>query len=166
MRIVLKVPFIVWFCVQIFLGTCISARDANSLKSNNTFATRKSYIVINEHARSFLEAWRFCMAQGMKLATISSANDSQLITAAINRSNNPKGPWWIGGTDLGMEGSFVWIATNTLVGRPFGYFDFSPGQPDNAGGNEHCLEIGRWGGVAWNDAACDRPQRFICEFQA
>ncbi|KFB38258.1 galactose-specific C-type lectin, putative [Anopheles sinensis] len=102
----------------------------------------------------------------MKLATITSVADSQLIEAAIQRSSNTKGPWWIGGTDLGLEGTFVWISTNNLVGSPGGYFNFSPTQPDNKGGNEHCLEIGRWGGVAWNDVPCELSQRFICEFQS
>uniref|UniRef100_A0A182FKG1 Uncharacterized protein n=1 Tax=Anopheles albimanus TaxID=7167 RepID=A0A182FKG1_ANOAL len=41
-----------------------------------------------------------------------------------------------------------------------------PIRPDNNSGNEHCLEIGRWGGVAWNDAPCNFKLNFICEYVA
>uniref|UniRef100_A0AAG5D1K9 C-type lectin domain-containing protein n=1 Tax=Anopheles atroparvus TaxID=41427 RepID=A0AAG5D1K9_ANOAO len=165
MRIVLKVPFIVWFCVQIFLGTCISARDANSLKSNNTFTTGKSYIVINK-SRTFLEAWRFCASIGLRLATVTSAEESRLLDQAVNGTGNvPAGStWWIGGTNLGREGSFIWISTNLPVGYKTGYFNFSPGQPDNYKGVENCLEIGRFGPTMWNDMPCDTKLHFVCEY--
>ncbi|XP_058129745.1 perlucin-like [Anopheles coustani] len=158
--------YIFILCLQILQATRTIAQESNRLNSSNNGASGKSYVVINEHPRSFFGAWRFCMVLGMKLATITSVEDSKLIDAAIQRSSNTKGPWWIAGTDLGLEGFFVWISTNKLVGHPTGYLNYSPGQPDNAGGNEHCLEIGRWGGVAWNDAQCEWSQRFICELQA
>ncbi|XP_052861644.1 chymotrypsin-C-like [Anopheles cruzii] len=123
----------------------------------------KRYIVQNSRNVTFLEAWRLCQGVGHRLATITSKDDSRLIGEAIKASSNPNGPWWIGGTDLGSEGTFVWISTNQPVGYGTGYLDYSAAQPDNAGGNENCLEIGRWGGVVWNDIPCDWKLRYICE---
>ncbi|XP_050097498.1 chymotrypsin-C-like isoform X2 [Anopheles aquasalis] len=128
--------------------------------------TTKRYVVHNNRPVTFFEAWRNCQHLGHGLATITSKADSDLIAAAINTSSSTTGPWWIGGTDLGYEGIFTWITTNQLVGYGTGYLNFSPHQPDNYDDNEHCLEIGRWGGVAWNDAVCDTKQKFICEYFA
>ncbi|XP_035787485.1 perlucin-like [Anopheles albimanus] len=126
----------------------------------------KRYVVHNNKPVTFFEAWRLCQHLGHGLATITSKADSELIAATINASSSTKGPWWIGGTDLGNEGIFTWISTNKLVGHGTGYLNFSPLQPDNNSGNEHCLEIGRWGGVAWNDAPCNFKLNFICEYVA
>ncbi|EDS39615.1 serine protease [Culex quinquefasciatus] len=125
---------------------------------------KKQYFVHNNKEVTFLEAWRLCQSYGHRLATVTSEEDNELLEKAIAKSSNPKGPWYIGGTDLGSEGNFLWISTNTPVGYLSGYLNYSPGQPDNAGGNENCLEIGRWGGVVWNDVPCDWRQRYICEY--
>ncbi|XP_058834733.1 clotting factor G beta subunit-like [Topomyia yanbarensis] len=139
-------------------GLLCSANSAFQLKP------KKQYYVNNNREVTFLEAWRLCQSIGQQLATITSEEDSQLIEQAIAKSSNTKGPWFIGGTDLGNEGHFVWISTNKPVGYQTGYLNYSPGQPDNAGGNENCLEIGRWGGVVWNDVPCEWKQRYICEY--
>ncbi|XP_065090154.1 elastase-1-like [Ochlerotatus camptorhynchus] len=138
-----------------FGSLCVDNRQPAKLK--------KQYFVHNNKEVTFLAAWRLCQSVGHRLATITSEEDSQLIEQAIAKSSNTKGPWFIGGTDLGNEGHFIWIATNKPIGYLTGYFNYSPGQPDNAGGNEHCLEIGRWGGVFWNDVPCEWTQRYICE---
>ncbi|KXJ79394.1 hypothetical protein RP20_CCG001195 [Aedes albopictus] len=139
-----------------FGSPCLDIRSPTKLK--------KQYFVHNNIEVTFLEAWRKCQTIGHRLATITSEEDSQLIEQAIAKSGNTKGPWYIGGTDLGNEGHFVWISTNKPIGYMTGYFNYSPGQPDNAGGNENCLEIGRWGGVVWNDVPCEWRQRYICEY--
>ncbi|KFB42458.1 galactose-specific C-type lectin, putative [Anopheles sinensis] len=125
----------------------------------------KRYIVFNDVTRTFFEAWRFCASMGLRLATVSSLEESRLLEQAVDGSTGvTKGyTWWIGGTDLGREGTFVWISTNIPVGYKTGYSNFSPGQPDNTKKNEHCLEIGRFGKVLWNDMPCETKLRCICE---
>ncbi|XP_058833353.1 clotting factor G beta subunit-like [Topomyia yanbarensis] len=132
-------------------------------KSAASTTTKKQYFVHNNKEVTFLEAWRLCQNTGHQLATITSEEDSQLIAHAISKSGNKKGPWYTAGTDLGNEGQFVWISTNKPVGYQTGYLNFRPDQPNDAWGNEDCLEIGRWGGVEWNDIPCDWKQRYICE---
>ncbi|XP_062543869.1 clotting factor G beta subunit-like [Armigeres subalbatus] len=142
--------------VSSFGSPCLDSRPQTNFK--------KQYFVHNNKEVTFLEAWRQCQSVGHRLATITSEEDSRLLEQAIAKSTNTKGPWYIGGTDLGNEGHFIWISTNKPIGYISGYFNYSPGQPDNAGGNEHCLEIGRWGGVVWNDVPCEWRQRYICEY--
>ncbi|XP_076084393.1 cyclic GMP-AMP synthase-like receptor [Mytilus galloprovincialis] len=50
--------------------------------------------------------------------------------------------YWMDGSDFLVEGEWRWIDQVNA---------WSPGQPDNAGTNEHCLEIRYSFGVHWND---------------
>ncbi|EJY57930.1 AAEL017265-PA [Aedes aegypti] len=167
MKIIILLLFVVCcmlathFCSPIIEEDDFSSFASPCLQPPTNF--KKRYFVHNNIHVTFLEAWRQCQAIGLRLATITSEEDSKLMQETIANSTNTKGPWYIGGTDLGNEGHFVWISTNKPVGHMTGYFNYSPGQPDNAGGSENCLEIGRWGGVVWNDVPCDAKLRYICE---
>jgi Lectin C-type domain len=72
--------------------------------------------------------------------------------------------WWIGATDYCQEDSFLWCYQNLSVvpiDRPS--ITFSPVEPNNYGGNEHCLHfesISRW---QVNDNACAVSYNYICE---
>jgi len=71
--------------------------------------------------------------------------------------------FWLSGTNFGAEVStgFYWSAT----GSPMEFTDWSAGQPDNSGNNEHCLQWHQPAGDRryWNDLNCDIKLRFICE---
>ena len=43
--------------------------------------------------------------------------------------------------------------------------NWKPGQPDNAHGDENCLEINT-DGRYWNDRPCSYVQKYICEMMA
>ena len=43
--------------------------------------------------------------------------------------------------------------------------NWGPGEPNNNGGDENCLEINH-GGRNWNDRACSSVQKYICEMMA
>lgn len=123
---------------------------------------KKVYKVHNEQYVTFFEAWRLCQGYGQKLATVRSRADSDLLEDAIDELLWRFGPWWIAGTDLGNEGHFVWITTNDPISEQE-FINFSPGNPDNGLGIEHCLEVGLFGGVMWSDVNCALRRRFICE---
>ena len=54
-----------------------------------------------------------------KLTTLANGGDKQ-------------NSWWMGGTDLHHEGSWVWMS-----GAPWGYENWNDGEP-NQNGNEDC----------------------------
>ncbi|XP_049540065.1 perlucin-like [Anopheles darlingi] len=132
------------------------------IASNDTSAPVPKRYLLSDEKVTFFEAWRRCQSRGLRLATINSEAEGQLIAAAINASSS-EGDWYIGGTDLGHEGVFVWISTNMPVGHGTGYYNFFPGEPNNEGYMERCLEIIRGAGVSWNDVPCSIEQEYICE---
>ena len=68
------------------------------------------------------------------------------------------GRFWLSGSDQASEGNWVWKNT----GQPVSGNMWRPGQPDNAGGKEHCMEI-FLNNPGWNDDRCASPKAVICE---
>ena len=71
---------------------------------------------------------------------------------------NP-GSYWIGLSDLEIEGKFLWNSSNTWAT----ILDWYPYQPDNAGDNEHCVEMRKEYGYKWNDRPCSDLLHGICQ---
>lgn len=65
---------------------------------------------------------------------------------------------WISGSDLAKEGEYVWLGS----GRPMAYKNFANNQPDNAGGNENCVQMLATG--KWNDINCNTQLDYICQY--
>jgi hypothetical protein len=95
-----------------------------------------------------------CVAQGGHLLSIHDAaiNDRLFARAAEIRDDS----WWIGLHDQTNEGTFVWTD-----GSPLDLTLWSDGEPNDAH-DEDCAQLWVWQGGAWNDAACDSPQPYIC----
>ncbi len=78
--------------------------------------------------------------------------------------------FWIGLSDSGEEGKFVWQATGGLLSA--GYSNWQLEQPDNSGA-ENCVHIGHQNRPGWNDYKCNlyivnsttQPLGGICELQ-
>ena len=69
---------------------------------------------------------------------------------------------WIGATDLlrGREGVFVYQNSQRTVSQTF----WGDGEPNNKGGEEHCVDIFGWrGGAKLNDVPCTYKRPFVCE---
>ncbi|XP_050090739.1 ladderlectin-like [Anopheles aquasalis] len=139
-----------------------SASSSHNNKPECKCSKAKRYLPQNQKV-SFFEAWRRCLALGLRLATVTSSAESQLIKEAIQATATTTEPWWIGGTDLGQEGSWIWFSTELPVGYQTGYTNWYTGEPNNYGGNENCLDIGRKDAVGWFDANCEWKQKFVCE---
>lgn len=65
---------------------------------------------------------------------------------------------WIGGSDLQVEGVFVWSDS----GNNFTFTNWLGSQPDNARNNEHCVGMIALTGT-WNDWPCSHSTLFVCE---
>ncbi|XP_067234469.1 CD209 antigen-like protein E [Chanodichthys erythropterus] len=66
---------------------------------------------------------------------------------------------WIGLTDIENEGRMKWV-DNSPLNEGFWYKD----EPNNAGGDEDCVELMPSGTIqSWNDLKCSEKRKGICE---
>ncbi|KAJ8307525.1 hypothetical protein KUTeg_015609 [Tegillarca granosa] len=78
---------------------------------------------------------------------------------------NDKNDFWIGGTDIAVEGEWTW----SYSGQRFGFTDWNPGEPSNYGAfkmTEECAELKHSLSYHWNDENCSvKKNNFICEME-
>ena len=75
--------------------------------------------------------------------------------------------FWVGATDEHEEGSWIWTTSGRSFSGDTMFTDWitNPPNPDNGGGNEHCLDlIDGFGNEIWNDAFCDMNLPYLCEY--
>ena len=68
--------------------------------------------------------------------------------------------YWIGLSDQDTEGSFIWANGNHAL-----YTKWTPGEPNNIHGNQHCgiMSNNGWSAGRWDDTECSRQYPYICE---
>ncbi|XP_001848481.2 pulmonary surfactant-associated protein D [Culex quinquefasciatus] len=150
------------------VSSSLASPDFNAteevLARSDALDSNLRYHVFNDKVVDFFQAWQYCASLGLRMATVNSVeDDAELAVALIRADRKAKGPWWIGGTDLGKEGNFVWITNGKPLGHKTGFTNYAPGEPNNYGGNENCIEVGFFGGTTWNDRGCDVARATICE---
>lgn len=118
------------------------------------------------------EAKSECVELGGDLATITSAPE-QLILADLAEAaaltgtpvENVRDDYWIGATDIALEGTFVWDS-----GEPFVFNAWRMGEPNNSGGldemgnprPENCAIL-EGDQRTWDDRRCDAAYGYLCE---
>ncbi len=86
------------------------------------------------------------------LATITSAEEQNVVIGVVNKGGENNLIAYLGGTDEGHEGHWVW-ATGPEAGQAFDYTHWEPGEPNNSNGNENVLWLyGQFRDGLWNDA--------------
>ncbi|CAG2253803.1 unnamed protein product [Mytilus edulis] len=107
-------------------------------------------------------ASEICKDNGGYLATLETAEENQLVKDYVGTLG--KKDYFIGGSDLQTEGTFLWEHSGVIVnlhGSGLFYDWMSLNQPDNGNGNQHCMILaGRYGHM-WNDVQCTVARAFI-----
>lgn len=104
--------------------------------------------------KPFEDAQEMCRQAGGQLASPRSASENAAIQQLITAHNKAA---FLSMTDVGTEGKFTYPS-----GEPLVYSNWAPGEPNNNGGAENCVEIFTNG--QWNDKACGEQRLVICEF--
>lgn len=99
-----------------------------------------------------------CPSPVQRLLVHNPTSDEELILFLAGGFS--PGIFWLGGTDVQIEGEWVWTGNVQAMGS---YKNWAPGEPNNANGNEHCLEMDMGGQYQWNDNNCENRFNFICE---
>ncbi|KAM5236485.1 pulmonary surfactant-associated protein D [Ctenodactylus gundi] len=104
--------------------------------------------------KTFEGAREVCTQAGGQMASPLSAAENSALQQLATAQNKAA---FLSMTDVRTEGTFVYPS-----GKPLVYSNWAPGEPNNDGGAENCVEIFTNG--KWNDKACGQPQLVICEF--
>uniref|UniRef100_A0A3Q2HFG6 Surfactant protein D n=1 Tax=Equus caballus TaxID=9796 RepID=A0A3Q2HFG6_HORSE len=104
--------------------------------------------------KSFEEAQQVCTQAGGQLASPRSAAENEALQQLVTAQNKIA---FLSMTDATTEGKFTYPTGETLV-----YSNWAPGEPNNNGEAENCVEIFTNG--KWNDKNCKEQRLVICEF--
>uniref|UniRef100_A0A8C6TA81 C-type lectin domain-containing protein n=1 Tax=Neogobius melanostomus TaxID=47308 RepID=A0A8C6TA81_9GOBI len=105
---------------------------------------------------TWTEAEKSCKSHGANLASIHSAEENAFVVDLIKKATGENRWTWIGGQDAVKENLWMWSD-----GSVWDYSNWGQGEPNNAGGNEHVIEI-YWGEVFWNDRPENMARDYIC----
>ncbi|XP_013881141.1 ladderlectin [Austrofundulus limnaeus] len=108
-------------------------------------------------ASTWNDAEDFCNLFGAHLTSIQGPDQYAFLRRLIVETTGTNTRTWVGGTNLHDDGDWTWID-----GTPFTFTNWGPGEPNNAGGNEHCMDINLRGQDYVNDENCDTKSAFIC----
>ncbi|XP_035684022.1 uncharacterized protein LOC118421003 [Branchiostoma floridae] len=118
------------------------------------------YKAFNQRS-NYTSAVATCSSDG---GTLAMPRDAGINAFLINLKNavDDTAKFWFGMTDRVTEGRWVWADG---VALSLGHFNrWSPGQPNNAFGNENCAHYWTERGDMWNDLSCSDPTpKFICQ---
>ncbi|XP_071137577.1 perlucin-like protein [Mytilus edulis] len=108
------------------------------------------------------KSWRMaekqCRTMEAYLVKIEDVSEHNWIVQNIKGGNI--GSIWIGASDAGKQ-DWRWAFDLSKVTYSF----FNPGQPDNGGNVEGCLELRSELGYKWNDFPCSSTNSYVCESQ-
>ena len=125
------------------------------------------YQVCSDAAVSWDEARTACAQDaGYILTVINGDLENDFVYAAIGAvlGANPGTYFWLGGSDAVQEGLWQWHN-----GQPWVFEAWAPdtgfgAEPNNSGGVEHYLEMGRTANSRWNDVAASSRNFYTCEY--
>ena len=104
----------------------------------------RCYNYLTSSAINWHGARNMCLALGGDLATVTSLEENTMMYNIKSGTSH----CWIGLNDIDVQHTFVWADDSEST-----YRKWSSGEPNNAFGNEDCVEI--WPNQAWNDDSCE-----------
>lgn len=130
--------------------------DIENTYKPHAFAANGHYYEIYDDLLTWNEAKAKCEELGGHLATVTSQEEQDAITNAIQSGVRE---FYYIGAEIGKN---TWI-----TGEPIDYTNWSPGQPSNSNGVEDIYEVYRKDGK-WNDSCSTtlHGRGFICEYES
>ncbi|EDW90408.1 C-type lectin 37Da [Drosophila yakuba] len=125
-----------------------------------------SYYVFGQSKVNWHLAYEDCRRLGSELVAFETSEEFDDIAAHLN-ARGDRSEHWTSGNDLARTGDYYWFSNVQLVTIK----RWAPNQPDNSGGNEHCIHMGYIYGHSTEFQLNDRPCngdpnslfKYICE---
>jgi len=140
---------------------------------------KDKYLVV-EKKMSVNDATRFCKSKGMRLVSIRNQHEIRAVQfTLLSQAIDYSWTFWTSGKRFGSEKDSYWKWSDEEVAWPAhnkpgqndGRFrNWYPGEPNNAGGHEHCIQMGtpeifynNLNNLRWKGSDCSFPLSVICE---
>ncbi|XP_054878128.1 galactose-specific lectin nattectin-like [Poeciliopsis prolifica] len=111
--------------------------------------------IFQNNQTDWATAERACHRYGGNLASVHNKGEFTFLQKLIRFEKGSYQRTWLGGHDAEKEGVWLWSD-----GSRFSFTQWGTGEPNNLGGNEHCMEIYELGDM--NDAPCTTRSYSIC----
>ncbi|XP_047379123.1 C-type lectin domain family 4 member K [Sciurus carolinensis] len=118
---------------------------------------RGNFYYFSHTPKTWYSAQQFCVSRSSHLTSVTSEAEQEFLYKTASGL-----PYWIGLTKAGSEGSWYWV-DETPFNKDRSVRFWIPGEPNNMGNNEHCVNIKLPALLSWNDASCDNTFLFICK---
>merc|ERR1712213_275960 len=119
------------------------------------------------YGMDWFDAMQCCYFQNSYLAEPLSQAEMDVLRnyMMISNGNDRQNTWWMGATDMHLEGSWLWMS-----GAPWGFANWNEGEP-NQNGNEDCGAFAsqapdnsyKWMALECNSANHGVPHYAVCE---
>ncbi|XP_023136670.3 macrophage mannose receptor 1 [Amphiprion ocellaris] len=105
----------------------------------------------------YYDALRACYGEKALLVTIHNKDEQAYVNSMVGTGKVSSA--WIGMFMFGIaNGQYMWVD-----GSPITFTQWNPGEPNNANGEEQCVQMNRRHG-GWNDANCGRGGAgYVCK---
>lgn len=104
-------------------------------------------------AATWSDAEADCESAQAHLATSTNKRENVVLTTVGAGQKDV----WLGGTDMAMEGIWVWV-----TGESMGFQNWRSGEP-NGGTAENCMVLEPNNGGTWDDLPCGETFPYLCE---
>ncbi|XP_014881082.1 ladderlectin-like [Poecilia latipinna] len=103
------------------------------------------------------KAERNCISMGGNLASVHSSEEYHEIQSLIMRATYAMKVTWIGGSDATEEGTWSWSDGSLMT-----FTNWCPGEPNNGGWNQDCMQMNYSGEKCWDDYRCSFSLPSVC----
>ncbi|XP_008575873.1 PREDICTED: C-type lectin domain family 4 member K [Galeopterus variegatus] len=118
---------------------------------------RGNFYYFSHIQKTWYSAQQFCVSRESHLTSVTSESEQEFLYKSAGEVFH-----WIGLTKAGSEGDWYWV-DDTPFDKVQSVRFWIPGEPNNVGNNEHCVNIKVSSLQSWNDAPCDNKYLFICK---
>ncbi|XP_020509522.1 galactose-specific lectin nattectin [Labrus bergylta] len=116
----------------------------------------RCYMFFNDK-KTWCEAESHCVEQGGNLFSLHTPEDADFVRNVVLSATGARTATWLGSHDSVQNN--CWLNSD---GSKFDFQAWGPGEPNNYGGKEGCMELRHTVGQPINDISCSIKAAFIC----
>ncbi|KAK1332980.1 hypothetical protein QTO34_006511 [Cnephaeus nilssonii] len=118
---------------------------------------KENFYYFSHVSKTWYSAQQFCVSRNSHLTSVTSDSEQEFLYKTAGGRF-----FWIGLTKAGTDGDWYWV-DDTPFNKVQSMKFWIPGEPNNVGNNEHCVNLKMSSLQSWNDASCDHQLLFICK---